>query len=429
MNKKVIGIIITLSIVAIVVIVILVLPKHKNDTNNNGGNGGKFSWKAGDTGTCSVPCGGGTQYIQYLCEDSNGNIAPDSQCTGMNPSGLFPCNTTACAWTPSNWSTCIGPNGATCGPGTQTRTLSCQNGLVPNSVCLSPAPPTSQSCSNPDCTWTTGPWGACSETCGYDGTQTRTVTCPVSGACSGTAPVSSQNCPNTYCSWTTSGWTPAGDPPNCNNSVCGTLAQTQTVTCPRSDNNCNPALKPQTSQTCNTGKICTVTQKNYPYNLPSLQKITNLLSQNIPQTLFISTNQYMGLSLDTSSSNVVVSTILPVMNTISCYNNQVLGPYTFISFIYNDLQNNQWKFYINTNFILKIYMPSLNIQPPDYFGEFAIYYDTTIQDYSNCVAVSGSFLPLILKSYDSNSIIFTFLPSPIPKQAGSQAGIIPSSLK
>jgi hypothetical protein len=351
MNKKVIGIIITLSIVAIVV-VILVLPKHKNDTNNNGGNGGKYSWKEGDAGTCSVPCGGGTQYIQYLCEDSNGNIAPDSQCTGMNPSGLFPCNT---------------------GP----------------------------------CDWVAGPWGDCTVngqvvTCGHDGSRTRIVSCPKTGACSGTPPPSQDNCAdNPYCKWIESGWSP-----DCVSTyVCGTGPQTQTVSCPRSNSAngdcCDPTAVPPTSQSCNTGLTCQVKGPfYYPYTLPpNLNNLGIYVGNN--RELAFATNNYNTLALFGNNS-VGISQFAVNVNVIDlrhqipaiCFQTTTTNNAIFSI---NCLETQQSGYYNLVG------APVSSPSPSNMY--LIIYYNGTINDYSSGCWNGSNIIPLVYSSTSTNNQI------------------------
>ena len=80
-----------------------------------------------------------------------------------------------------------------CGPGTRSRTLECfdirfnpaTKVVLSNCEQAGLAMPTTVStCNLGACSatwWYSGPWGTCSETCGSDGIQTRTVECRTAG--------------------------------------------------------------------------------------------------------------------------------------------------------------------------------------------------------------------------------------------------------
>lgn len=58
-----------------------------------------YTWVVGGFGACSVACGGGTQSQTVTCEDSNGNAADSTLCTGTEPPTSQTCNTQACTGT------------------------------------------------------------------------------------------------------------------------------------------------------------------------------------------------------------------------------------------------------------------------------------------------------------------------------------------
>jgi len=104
----------------------------------------------GDWGSCSKPCGGGTQTRKCW------------NCVGVPTSDISrPCNTMACPPTFSPWGLCSKP----CDSGIQTRT--CTNNCIGNMEL-------SQQCNTFACP-TISPWSPCSHTCG-NGVETRTCT-------------------------------------------------------------------------------------------------------------------------------------------------------------------------------------------------------------------------------------------------------------
>lgn len=103
------------------------------------------------------------------------------------------------SWETGSWTTCS----ASCGGGTQTRTVKCKRNddvYVADGLCSGTKPITSQSCNTQDCytySWYSGSWSWDSETCGYS-YGSRTVYCRRSdGAqvsdsyCSGSKPSTS----------------------------------------------------------------------------------------------------------------------------------------------------------------------------------------------------------------------------------------------
>jgi len=112
-----------------------------------------YSFNYGSWGSCSASCGGGTQTRSASCKRSDGSTVSNSYCG--TPTTSQSCNTQACAPTYtysfvySGWSACS----ATCGGGTQTRSVSCQRNdgaTVANSYCGTPGS-TSQSCNTAAC--------------------------------------------------------------------------------------------------------------------------------------------------------------------------------------------------------------------------------------------------------------------------------------
>uniref|UniRef100_A0A669PM78 Papilin n=1 Tax=Phasianus colchicus TaxID=9054 RepID=A0A669PM78_PHACC len=154
------------------------LPTHRHSTG--------YSWSYSSWSECSSECGGGFQSRLVFCTIDN-EIYPDYMCSNKpRPDNNRTCGHQTCPqtkrWKTGEW----GPCSATCGGGTQTRSVYCvafdgQNsqGVVDNAECMAFAqqPHSSQPCNRRQCaTWSTGPWSECSASCG-EGVQTRSVTC------------------------------------------------------------------------------------------------------------------------------------------------------------------------------------------------------------------------------------------------------------
>lgn len=143
-------------------------------------------------GFISDTCSSGKQTRTVSCVRSDGLTAPATACpTNEKPTDTQDCRkTTGCQWYQvGSWSAC----NTRCGTGTQTRTVVCktadgtQDAL--ESLCPGPKPPTSQACTDRSgCIkeWNVSAWSdcACPAWAPYDGTRTRTVTCPAGdGTC------------------------------------------------------------------------------------------------------------------------------------------------------------------------------------------------------------------------------------------------------
>ena len=224
-----------------------------------------YVWVAGEYGSCSAACGGGTQTRPVVCEDGFGNAVSDALCDpALRPTDTQSCNTQACSyvWVVGGFGSCS----AACGGGTQTRPVTCEDGfgtVVSDALCDPGLRPSdTQSCNTQACSyvWVVGGFGSCSAACG-GGTQTRPVTCEdgfgtvVSDAlCDpGLRPSDTQSCNTQACTY---GWV-AGPYGSCS-AVCGGGTQTRPVVCEDetgavvSDAFCDPALRPGDSQSCNT---------------------------------------------------------------------------------------------------------------------------------------------------------------------------------
>ncbi|XP_021389219.2 papilin isoform X1 [Lonchura striata] len=145
-----------------------------------------YSWSYGSWSECSSECGGGFQSRLVFCTIDN-EIYPDYMCRNKpQPDNNRTCGHQPCPqtkrWKTGEWGSCS----ATCGGGTQTRSVYCVafdgqslQGVVDDAECMAFAqqPRRSQPCNVRQCaSWSTGPWSQCSASCG-EGVQTRTVTC------------------------------------------------------------------------------------------------------------------------------------------------------------------------------------------------------------------------------------------------------------
>ncbi|XP_009668707.2 papilin isoform X2 [Struthio camelus] len=172
------------------------------------GQSSGYSWSYSSWSECSSECGGGFQSRLVFCTIDN-EIYPDYMCRNKpQPDNNRTCGRQACPqtkrtsyvylpqawnhsgtrtsqmkrWKTGEWGSCS----ATCGGGTQTRSVYCAaydgqsaQGVVDNAECMAFAqqPRSSQPCNMRQCaTWSMGPWSECSASCG-EGVQTRTVTC------------------------------------------------------------------------------------------------------------------------------------------------------------------------------------------------------------------------------------------------------------
>jgi hypothetical protein len=266
-RKKLIIIILILFTVVSVVTIIVILLKRSGSSKSNK-NGVKYAWQsAPDPGsTCSVTCGGGTRYLNVWCEavDSTGKDVKqvdDSLCDqSSKPSGTQPCNTQPCVWDVGNWSVCLDSGG------------------------------------NP-------------QTCGYNGTQTRTVTCTTGGCSDSNKPPTTQNCPNTNCDWTYTDWAPQ----DC--AVCGQGTQTRTEKCSvPPDSNCGPLGV--LSQPCTSANSCAWESQWIPFP-PSTLNLSNFNQKSVK--LANANNQNFGLTYPVGGGALSITDInsASVLSTVT----------------------------------------------------------------------------------------------------------------
>lgn len=218
------------------------------------------AWDTGAFGSCNTNCGNGQQTRPVTCQDTaTGALVSEALCGGLaRPTDSQSCTATAsCAWSTGSFGSCS----TACGNGMQSRSVSCVNtdigATVADNFCTDPRPSGSQPCSaTAACTWATGAYGVCSNTCG-DGSRTRSVDCVDPGGavltddfCTATRPDDSEACFETAdCVWSVGSYGACS--PNCQSG--GT--QTRSVTC-RDTTNASvndawcPSPKPTTSQAC-----------------------------------------------------------------------------------------------------------------------------------------------------------------------------------
>ncbi|NXD22650.1 PPN protein, partial [Spelaeornis formosus] len=251
------------------------------------GQASGYSWSYSSWSECSSECGGGFQSRLVFCTIDN-EIYPDYMCRNKpQPDNNRTCGHQPCPqtkrWKTGEWGSCS----ATCGGGTQTRSVYCVafdgqswQGVVDDAECMAFAqqPRRSQPCNVRQCaTWSTGPWSQCSASCG-EGVQTRTVTCRTQQgsqtqdfAClmepkpSATQPCLKENCIQEI------GWH-VGDWGLCSKS-CDSGIRTRQVICADSD---SKFYSPETCKAVQPQKPATLgscnTQPCYlPQQVPSMQ--------------------------------------------------------------------------------------------------------------------------------------------------------------
>ncbi|NXB58383.1 PPN protein, partial [Struthidea cinerea] len=251
------------------------------------GQASGYSWSYSSWSECSSECGGGFQSRLVFCTIDN-EIYPDYMCRNKpQPANNRTCGHQPCPqtkrWKTGEWGSCS----ATCGGGTQTRSVYCvafdgqsSQGVVDDTECMAFAqqPRRSQPCNVRQCaSWSTGPWSECSASCG-EGVQTRTVTCRTQQgsqaqdfAClmepkpSATQPCLKENCIQEI------GWH-VGDWGLCSKS-CDSGIRTRQVICADSD---SKLYSPETCKAIQPQKPATLgscnTQPCYlPQKVPSMQ--------------------------------------------------------------------------------------------------------------------------------------------------------------
>ncbi|XP_053325323.1 A disintegrin and metalloproteinase with thrombospondin motifs 9 [Spea bombifrons] len=239
---------------------------------NNGPSHSGNQWRSGPWGACSSTCAGGFQRRVVVCQDHNGY--PSSNCEERSkPVELQSCESGPCPqWVYGQWGECS----KKCGTGTRTRLVVCQrpNGERFNDLSCEvlEKPPDREQCNIHSCPldsgWNSGPWSACSVSCGR-GVKTRAVYCVTKDGtnigheyCKHLAkPNIQKKCRGGRCpKWKTGEWGKCS-------VTCGRGTQQRDVHCllgpqkASADSACNLSKRPASEQYCQTADCPAYTWK------------------------------------------------------------------------------------------------------------------------------------------------------------------------
>ncbi|XP_060551939.1 thrombospondin type-1 domain-containing protein 4-like isoform X2 [Ruditapes philippinarum] len=224
-------------------------------------------WRATNWTQCSVECGIGQVSRDVDCVNTEGEVVPDRECSGLEPVSTKSCDMGTCAkgWFQTSWSK---ECSSECGRGYHTRNVYCSaedGSPLPEHKC-GQKPKTRKSCKKKrPCGgfWFEGPWSKCTATCGSS-VQTRDVVCMKKLERNMIAVVGAENCkehpkpetqkpcptlPDCPAMWFMTKWS------QCSKS-CGVGIKTRDVKCldtgmtPSAE--CRKQNKPSLRRTCNT---------------------------------------------------------------------------------------------------------------------------------------------------------------------------------
>jgi len=241
------------------------------ESRNCTGDNCTYSWITENWGVCGTNC---IQNRTVYCQQSDGKIVSDQNCTEPKPSSEKPCNDGNCtfSWEKRNWGDCD----ISCH---QYQSVYCKrfDGIeVEDKYCKEEKPIYSRPCTGGNCSydWITGIWEICGTNCKHsrpvycnrsDGVQVRNE------YCSDEKPIESRSCTGYNCtySWITENW-----------GICGTdCKQNRTVYCQQSDGkivsdqNCTEP-KPEPYRSC-TGGNCSYSWKSDDWSLCNIDCIQN----------------------------------------------------------------------------------------------------------------------------------------------------------
>lgn len=246
-------------------------PGHARSSGSN-----QYRWKISGFTECSHSCGGGSQNTNIICVSVGSRtqvvVTPENCADHLKPrSQTVQCNTSPCdpKWEAKDWSECS----ATCGSGTQTRIVECQQRFSPSLTLKVSAdqcghedkPAIAQQCEAEQCAqWKTGPWSECNKECG-GGEKQRDVRCVdkfefqiPTNYCTEASPKSTERCNTQPCTsvWWISDWSK-----ECSES-CGQGKRSRTAVCMNNRGNvvspssCNKRDLPKLEESCRGSDGC-----------------------------------------------------------------------------------------------------------------------------------------------------------------------------
>ncbi|XP_071810508.1 A disintegrin and metalloproteinase with thrombospondin motifs 9-like isoform X3 [Asterias amurensis] len=157
-------------------------------------------WDVGRWSECSVTCGKGMRYRETACKMKD-QVMEESLCLRTKPKTAKKCSREKCLtyrWKKGRWNQCS----STCNGGRKLRKVDCidsKGSLVDDAMCASRRKPrentkcNTHNCDSPRMTWLAGPWEECSAQCG-PGEQTRSITCQAQSPDSWAIPTDDDSC-------------------------------------------------------------------------------------------------------------------------------------------------------------------------------------------------------------------------------------------